>query len=210
METTPEDKKKAARKAYQKKYREENREVIKVNAANRYKENSESIKIKNKIYYLENCENINTRNKIYRENHIESRKIYDKNRYIEIGAANVRKIYKKNYEKTRRNNDPIYKMVCNLRTRIGKALRFQGATKDIRTKDLFGADQEFVWKHLESKFKEGMTRENNTPKGWHIDHIRPMSSFDLSDPAQLKECCHYTNLQPLWWHENLEKRDKIL
>ena len=101
-------------------------------------------------------------------------------------------------------------MVCDLRIRIRMALKSQGTTKDISSKELFGADQEFVWKHLESQFREGMTRENNTSKGWHIDHIRPMSSFDLSDPAQLKECCHYTNLQPLWWWENLKKSDKLI
>ncbi len=44
--------------------------------------------------------------------------------------------------------------------------------------------------------------------GWHIDHIRPCSSFDLSDPKQQEECFHYTNLQPLWKHDNRLKSDK--
>ena len=90
------------------------------------------------------------------------------------------------------------------------ALKAQGATKDETTIELFGETKEFVWRHLESQFKEGMTRYNNTPKGWHIDHIIPMSSFNLNDPEERKKCCHYSNLQPLWWWENLSKSDKLL
>lgn len=52
---------------------------------------------------------------------------------------------------------------------------------------------------------------SNWEKGdemWHIDHIRPLDSFDLGDFSQLKEACHYTNLQPLWQNENLKKGSK--
>ena len=57
----------------------------------------------------------------------------------------------------------------------------------------------------ESLFQSGMTWENHGKYGWHIDHIRPCSSFDLTDPEQQKLCCHYTNLQPLWAKDNLSK-----
>jgi hypothetical protein len=54
-----------------------------------------------------------------------------------------------------------------------------------------------------------MTWENWAHRGWHLDHIRPLSSFDLTDEAQLKEAMHYTNLQPLWARDNLRKHAKI-
>ncbi len=64
--------------------------------------------------------------------------------------------------------------------------------------------------HLEKQFKEGMTWENHGLYGWHIDHIIPCASFDLTDLEQQKKCFHYTNLQPLWAKENLIKGVKIL
>ena len=45
-------------------------------------------------------------------------------------------------------------------------------------------------------------------RGWHIDHIKPCASFDLTDPKQQQQCFHYSNLQPLWWYDNLSKGDK--
>jgi hypothetical protein len=43
---------------------------------------------------------------------------------------------------------------------------------------------------------------------WHIDHIMPVAVFDTSDPLQCLVMCHYSNLQPLWGHQNLAKADK--
>ena len=58
-------------------------------------------------------------------------------------------------------------------------------------------------------FLPGMTWENHTRSGWHIDHIVPCAAFDLSDPAQQRACFHYTNLQPLWAKTNLKKSNKL-
>lgn len=73
---------------------------------------------------------------------------------------------------------------------------------------LLGCTFDELKSHLQSKFKDGMTWENYGYYGWHIDHIRPCASFDLANPEHQKQCFHYTNLQPLWWHENIAKSDK--
>jgi len=97
------------------------------------------------------------------------------------------------------------KLANNLRIRILHALK--GKDKSMATLKLLGCSIEQFKKHLQSLFKLGMTLENHGE--WHIDHIRPCSSFDLSDPKQQSVCFHYTNLQPLWARENLKKHAKI-
>ncbi len=64
----------------------------------------------------------------------------------------------------------------------------------------------FLWIYLEKKYKKGMTRDNYGD--WHVDHIKPCASFDLTDAKQQMLCFHYTNLQPLWAKENLQKGKK--
>jgi hypothetical protein len=62
--------------------------------------------------------------------------------------------------------------------------------------------------YLESKFQPGMSWDNWGRTGWHIDHIKPLALFNLSDRKQFLEACHYTNLQPLWAKDNLSKGDR--
>ncbi len=63
--------------------------------------------------------------------------------------------------------------------------------------------------HLESKFLPGMTWENYGMHGWHIDHIQPCASFDLTKPEEQAKCFHYTNIQPLYKNQSFIKSDKI-
>jgi hypothetical protein len=63
--------------------------------------------------------------------------------------------------------------------------------------------------HLEKQFKPGMSWSNYGYRGWHIDHIIPLSSFKLSDPEQQRKATHFTNLQPLWGYENQSKSDRL-
>ena len=79
--------------------------------------------------------------------------------------------------------------------------------KSRSTMKLLGCSVEECWKHLESKFQPGMTRENHGK--WHIDHIIPCAAFDLRCPVQQLTCFHYSNLQPLWAEQNLSKGAKL-
>lgn len=77
--------------------------------------------------------------------------------------------------------------------------------------ELVGYTLNDLMKHLEGKFLPGMTWENRAKKGWHIDHIKPKSSFNytLSEDPEFKECWALENLQPLWWIDNIRKGCKI-
>jgi hypothetical protein len=97
-----------------------------------------------------------------------------------------------------------------MRSRVSNALRCQDVSKNQRTIDLIGCTMEFLRNHLESSFTEGMTWDNYGFRGWHVDHIMPCASFDLTKEEEQRKCFHYTNLQPLWWLDNIKKSDKIL
>lgn len=120
---------------------------------------------------------------------------------------------KQNTEKHRQkiSENVLYKITCSLRTRLNTAIRCgenAGKKGGSAVRDLGCSISDFM-SYMESKFKPGMTWENWSVHGWHIDHIVPLSSFDLTDRLQLLKACHYSNLQPLWAKENLSKADKL-
>ena len=108
-------------------------------------------------------------------------------------------------EKRRRETDPNYKIKRLLRSRVKAAIKGAATKKYASTMELLGCTVEEVRRHIESLWKPGMTWGNHGQYGWHIDHIRPCASFDLTDPAQQRQCFHWSNLQPLWAEENLRK-----
>jgi hypothetical protein len=113
--------------------------------------------------------------------------------------------YSRLYKSKREKKDPMFKVINKLRTRIWYAIKRNNKSK--KTLDLLGCSIEQLKTHLESQFTEGMSWENYGK--WHIDHIIPLSSFNLQDEIQLSKSCHYSNLQPLWAKDNLSKGNKI-
>jgi hypothetical protein len=71
--------------------------------------------------------------------------------------------------------------------------------------ELLGCSISDFRKYLEKQFSEGMTWDNHGFNGWHIDHIKPCASFDLTIPEEQQKCFHYSNMQPLWAQDNLSK-----
>lgn len=115
----------------------------------------------------------------------------------------------KRYLKNKYHTDITFKLTALLRGRIRHALKnYKGVKKASKTLDLIGCSIEELKLHLESLFIEGMSWENQGQ--WHIDHIKPCASFDLTDIEQQKICFHYTNLQPLWAIDNKRKSNKII
>lgn len=155
----------------------------------RYQKNKENIKSKKreyrKIYYKENKKNVLIKLKEYREN-------------------NKEKINKRSRD--RKKEDVLFKMISNLRTRVSMAFNYKKWRKNGSTVKLLGGSLEICKQHIESQFKDGMNWSNNTPKGWHIDHIIPLASAKSKE--ELEKLCHYSNLQPMWWIDNIIKGSK--
>jgi len=215
-----EKEKKIKRALYDKEYKNKNRdEKLK---KRREKANSLEYKEKRRIYINKNKDKIKQKkaeyDKNYRKNNAEKIKEYKKN-YLSFEKNKIKHYLKcKEYSKltkdkrnqhlkNKKKNNINFKILTNLRSRISHAVK--KLKKANKTKNLIGISLDELRSYLESKFQSGMNWENYGHKGWHIDHIIPCVSFDLSDPEQQKKCFHYTNLQPLWWFDNLKKGYKI-
>jgi hypothetical protein len=139
----------------------------------------------------------------------EKRKIYKKNhnkKYVSENKCQIR-TQQNQYRKERLLQDVDFKLRINLRGRLNHVVK--GAKCGSFVRDL-GCSVQELKSHIESKFTLEMSWDNWGPKTWHIDHIKPLSSFDLTDRDQFLEACHYTNLQPLYWEDNLSKGSKLL
>ncbi len=123
---------------------------------------------------------------------------------------NQPKLMKKMVDKRskQRKINPHIKIRDNLSLRMRLALKEQNLTKRNTTAELIGCSIKLLKQYLERKFKPGMTWKNHGRFGWHIDHIRPCSKFDLSNLVQQKICFNYKNLQPMWAEENIRKSNK--
>jgi hypothetical protein len=101
---------------------------------------------------------------------------------------------------------------CNFSTAIRARLRKRnGSKKGESYLSRVGYSIEDLIQHLESQFLPGMTWDNYGKYGWHIDHIKPDSSFKYEnmDDQDFQDCWALSNLQPLWWQDNLIKSNKI-
>lgn len=123
--------------------------------------------------------------------------------------ANKPKIYA--YRAERRRTNPQYKIGCNLRTYLFQKIGQRKTGPESRFTALVGCTVAELCAHLESHFGPEMSWDNYG-KGdgkWSIDHTKPVALFDLTDPEQQKACFHFSNMKPMWWRENLQKRDSF-
>jgi len=147
---------------------------------------------------------------VWNKEHRERHRILSLNHFRanKIKYAENEKRWRKNNPdkiKARRKRDRLHR---NLANKIYKCLR-QG--KNWRSwESLVGYKLSDLKSHLEKLFKPGMSWENWGE--WHIDHKRPISSFNISssEDEDFKECWSLNNLQPLWKHENLTKSSKFI
>lgn len=173
------------------------------------KQNREHIKIKNKEYYEKNKEILLQNNKEYRilnrEKILEQRKEYRNQSEIKEHIKQKNKEYleiRKNKIKEKRNNDLSFKISEILRSKFNREI------KRNKYSNFLGCDIKFLKQWLEYRFTSKMNWDNMGAI-WHIDHILPISNFDLTNPDEIKICYNWTNLQPLDKTENIAKSNHI-
>lgn len=174
----------AARRDYQSRYREENRERLLA---------------QKRVYYQQNRDRILARIEANREKKQE----YDRRYHRRERERNRerRRAYQLAYRSI-----PENKLAHNLRNRVSKFIRRK--TGRASTEELLGCSFAEFKHFMELQFRSGMTWDNYG-EYWHVDHIVPVAAFDLSDPDQLRRCFHFSNLRPLRARENLSKSKRI-
>lgn len=154
-----------------------------------YKNNQQHQKLKAAERYIQNKEEI--KNKI-------------KTRWNAL-TEEEKAVYR-HKSRQREKNNPNYKAIKACRRRLAKYVK----NKQYNSVELIGCSPLELRSYLESLWTKGMSWENYGFYGWHIDHKRPISSFDFSCAEQIRQCFHYSNLQPLWAKDNLAKGSKII
>ena len=202
----------SCKKKENKEWREKNKEKLKLKRKMDWKNMSEAEKRKR-------YEKIN----FWRKNTEGGKKFAERRlkagikRYYEIKNDPIAKsLYlerERKYETEKRKNNPQFRLKQNLSRRVRSALTKFKTRKNISTLELTGVnDTQFLIDYITKQFKtdsNGVSMTWDNYGKWHIDHIKPCSSFDLTCPIQQKLCFHYTNLQPLWAIDNLKKQDKL-
>jgi hypothetical protein len=129
--------------------------------------------------------------------------------YREKNVDKIRKI-KRDYERTRKANDPLYKLVANFRTAIYTVLKENNMDKYGHYFEILQYSPVELATHLENQFTEGMEWENYGE--WHVDHKTPITAFNFQEIGdnEFMKCWSLENLQPMWADENIRKSNKIL
>lgn len=181
---------------YKKSWYIKNRKKLLAKAKLRYKKNRKALLEKAATYRTKNKEQIAKYLAIYAKNNRLKLREYKKAYY----QKNKKSINKKQLHRLKVNQSA--KLASYLRRRLNKALR--NNCKKGSAVELLGISISSFKAYLSGKFRKGMTW-NNYGKVWHVDHIKPLNLFDLSDARGLSRACHYTNLQPLFALENYSK-----
>lgn len=179
----------------EKKYKDDNSDKLNQYFKERRLFKKDELKKKASEYYLNNKEIIKERSAKYYENNKDAKLEYQ--RQYQQSNRNRRNIYLIE----RRQNDPLFKLITNVRNLIYNSFYYNGYSKNSKTEDLLGCTFEELKIYLESKFESWMTWENRGlynsefDYGWDIDHIIPLSSANTEE--DIIKLNHYTNLQPL-------------
>ena len=178
-------------------YRAKCKDCVCKNVREYKKQNKEKVAAGNKKWHAANPGYRKTE-EFKEKERIRCKKYYSENR------DKVNK-YCSEYQRERKQNDPLYKFKSFVRHNISTSFSRKGLRKKYKSEELLGCTLIAFKKYIESKFEEGMTIENHGE--WHLDHIIPLETATTED--EVIELCHYSNYQPLWADDNLRKGCKL-
>ena len=132
----------------------------------------------------------------------------DRQKYYNNNKEKVNK-QTSNYKKEKMKTDPLFKLERNMRTRTYQIFVAETEGKAERSWKHIGCSPKFFQDWIKYQLYDGMTRENYG-KYWNLEHVKPISTFDLSDPVQINKCFSWKNVQPYKTDKNREKGTKVL
>lgn len=159
------------------------------------------INLENNLYVKKNKKKVKTIKQKYVDNNKEKVK-QSKKKWFNKNPNYQNEWIINNYK-----NNFLFRLVNIMRSRTRLFLKSKNIKKKNTTFEIVGCSPEFLKKHLENQFTEGMNW-NLFGSNIHIDHIVPLSFAETEEDAY--KLCHYTNLQPLWAEDNLKKSNKIV
>jgi len=186
-------------KEYQIQYYLDNIEDFKEYQNEYYKENTQKIKDMSKKYRIDNIEYYKEYQRLYKINNIDKIKEYQIQYYIKNN--DIINFNRRVRVKKRKNSDPLYKLICNIRSSISNGFRDIGLKKKSKTEEILGCTFEEFKIYIESKFYTWMQWNNHglynneLNYGWDLDHIIPLSSAKTEE--EIISLNHYLNFQPL-------------
>ncbi len=172
--------------------RPENRERSRLRSAEYHRANRDvalaKMSERNKRYYAQNAERIRSQAAAYQSENREQRNAY-----------------KARWQKERAKTDPHFAAVQAMRKLVARVVDrcVKERTERVRSAEALGYTAVEFRAHIESLWLPGMSWSNRS--AWHIDHIKPVSLFDITDPEQRRAANALSNLQPLWKIDNLRK-----
>jgi hypothetical protein len=187
-------------KAYNTVYYAVNRKKVKAGIAAYRAKYLEKVKIREAAYRAEHREEAKVRSAVHRKANPNCMIAWREEHREELKA------YKRVYETTRRKTDIEFRIASNLRSRTTAAIRY-GRKNGSAVRDLGISIPEFKV-YIESLFMFGMSWGNYGREGWHLDHIIPLTRFNLTDREQFLKAAHYSNYQPLWAKDNIVKGNR--
>lgn len=182
---------------------EERKERARIRAAEWRKANPERARASVRAWRKKNKDRQAELARRWSEQNPERRKEQWKRHYTRTKPEVLEKLAKRWRSLSPDSDQRVYHRVF---VRIAEALP-HGVAMAGPVEELIGCSIAEFRSHIERQFRDGMEWGGGN---WHIDHILPVSFFDLSDPDQQRKCFHFTNTQPLFASENISKGNRVV